>query len=76
MHMKDLASFIDKDSQVAVGQGKMPIREIFETLIKIKYPGWVNLEYEIHGDDPMPGVTESFTYMRGVLAGMGSSTRG
>jgi sugar phosphate isomerase/epimerase len=73
MHMKDLASFTDKESQVAVGEGKMPIRQIFETLVKIKYPGWVDLEYEIHGDDPMPGVTESFAYMRGVLSGMGYS---
>jgi len=75
MHIKDLASFTDKESQVAVGQGKMPIRAIFEALVKIKYQGWVDLEYEIHGDDPMPGVTESFAYMRGVLAGMGYRTR-
>jgi hypothetical protein len=27
--------------------------------------------YEIYADDPMPGVTSSFAYMRGVLAGMG-----
>jgi sugar phosphate isomerase/epimerase len=74
MHIKDLANFTDKDSQVAVGEGKMPIRGIFEALAKIKYPGWVDLEYEIHGDDPMPGVTESFAYMRGVLMGMGYST--
>ncbi len=71
MHMKDLSSFTSKESQVAVGQGKMPVRQIFEALIAIKYPGWVDLEYEIHADDPMPGVTESFTYMRGVLSGMG-----
>ena len=71
MHIKDLASFTDKESQVAVGQGKMPIRAIFETLPKIKYAGFVDLEYEIHGDDPMPGVMESFAYMRGVLSGMG-----
>ena len=49
----------------------MPIREIFGALIKMNYAGWVDLEYEIHGDDPMPGVTESYAYMRGVLAGMG-----
>ncbi len=71
MHIKDLASFTEKESQVAVGEGKMPIRGIFEALIRIKYPGWVDLEYEIHPDDPMPGVIESFAYMRGVLAGMG-----
>jgi sugar phosphate isomerase/epimerase len=75
MHMKDLTSFTDKDSQVAVGQGIMPVREIFEALIKLKYPGWVDLEYEVHGDDPMPGVTESYAYMRGVLAGMGFNPR-
>jgi len=31
----------------------------------------VDLEYEIHGDDPMPGVIESIAYQRGVLDGMG-----
>lgn len=71
MHIKDLASFTDKESQVAVGEGKMPIRQIFEALVKINYPGFVDLEYEIHADDPMPGVIESFSYMRGVLSGMG-----
>ena len=73
VHMKDLTSFTDKDSQVAVGDGKMPVRQIFEALAKIKYPGWVDLEYEVHADDPMQGVIASFSYMRGVLAGMGYS---
>jgi sugar phosphate isomerase/epimerase len=75
MHIKDLASFTDKESQVDVGRGKMPVRGIFEALTKIKYPGWVDLEYEINGDAPMPGVIESFAYMRGVLAGMGYAPR-
>jgi sugar phosphate isomerase/epimerase len=71
MHAKDLTDFHNKESQVAVGKGKMPIREIFEALIKTIYKGFVDLEYEVHGDDPMPGVTESIAYMRGVLSGMG-----
>ena len=71
MHAKDLTDFNNKDSQVAVGRGIMPFREIFEALIKTNYKGFVDLEYEIHGDDPMPGVIESFAYMRGVLDGMG-----
>src|SRR5271156_3605155 len=74
MHMKDLTSFDSKESQVAVGDGKMPVRQIFETLIATKYKGFVDLEYEVHADDPMPGVMSSFAYMRGVLAGMGYST--
>jgi sugar phosphate isomerase/epimerase len=76
VHMKDLSNMTAKESQVAVGEGKLPIREIFEALIAIKYPGWVDLEYEIHGEDPMPGVTESFAYMRGVLTGMGYAANG
>jgi len=71
MHMKDLTDFSSKESQVAVGEGNMPIREIFQSLIAIRYDGWVDLEYEVHENDPMPGVVESFAYMRGVLAGMG-----
>jgi sugar phosphate isomerase/epimerase len=71
MHAKDLTDFNNKDSQVAVGKGKLPFREIFEALIKTSYKGFVDLEYEVHGDDPMPGVIESFAYMRGVLDGMG-----
>ena len=70
VHMKDLTDFTDKESQVAVGAGKMPVREIFKALKAIGYQGWVDLEYEVHGDDPLPGVTESLAYMRGVLAGM------
>jgi sugar phosphate isomerase/epimerase len=75
VHMKDLMNFESKESQVAVGEGILPVREIFEALIAAKYKGFVDLEYEIHGDDPMPGVTESFAYMRGVLAGMGFESR-
>lgn len=71
VHMKDLANFHDKESQVAVGEGMMPVRGIFAALIAINYPGFVDLEYEIEPDNPLPGVSRSFAYMRGVLAGMG-----
>lgn len=68
LHMKDLANFQDKESQVAVGEGKMPVRKMFEAVIATKYTGFVDLEYEIHPDDPMPGVISSFAYMRKILA--------
>ena len=71
VHMKDLADMKVKESQVAVGDGKMPVRGIFEALHAIGYKGYVDLEYEIHADDPLPGMIKSFAYMRGVLAGMG-----
>ncbi len=71
MHMKDLAQPNVKESQVAVGAGIMPVRQIFQTLIDMHYDGHVDLEYEIHADDPMPGAIESIAYERGVLDGMG-----
>ena len=70
VHMKDLTNFQSKESQVAVGEGSMPVKKIFEALRAIKYKGFVDLEYEVHPDDPMPGVIASFAYMRGVLSGM------
>jgi sugar phosphate isomerase/epimerase len=70
VHIKDLADMAVKESQVAVGDGRMPIRGIFEALNAIGYKGNVDLEYEIHEDDPLPGMIKSFAYMRGVLAGM------
>ena len=70
LHVKDLTDVSSKESQVAVGAGILPFPQIFAALNEIHYKGFVDLEYEVHGDDPMPGVTESFAYMRGVLAGM------
>jgi sugar phosphate isomerase/epimerase len=74
VHMKDLANFQSKDSQVAVGVGIMPVRRMFEALAAVRYKGFVDLEYEIHPDDPMPGVLGSFAYMRGVLEGLGHAS--
>ena len=71
MHVKDLTQADARESQVAIGRGILPFKAIFQTLIDMKYQGNIDLEYEIHGDDPMPGVIECFAYMRGVLDGMG-----
>jgi sugar phosphate isomerase/epimerase len=54
VHMKDLTNFQSRQSQVAVGDGIMPIRSIFEALIKTKYKGFFDLEYEVHGTIPCP----------------------
>jgi sugar phosphate isomerase/epimerase len=72
MHVKDLTNFTDKNSQVAVGDGIMPFPAIFRELQKMNYKGGVMLEYEVEADNPMPGMMKSFSYMRGVLAGLNS----
>ncbi len=70
MHAKDLRDLKVKESQCIVGEGVMPIAAIFQQLQAMHYAGYVNLEYEIDADDPLPGMKQSFAYMRGVLAGL------
>ena len=68
--MKDLRDLNDRGSQCIVGEGAIPIPALFKQLTKMDYPGYVNLEYEIDANNPLPGMLQSFAYMRGVLDGM------
>jgi sugar phosphate isomerase/epimerase len=74
MHFKDLKDphnpdwKVGRDSQVNVGDGVLPIKEIFQALIKQKYQGYCSLEYEINAKDPLAGMKRSFDYMRKVIA--------
>ena len=43
---------------------------IGEALVDVKFSYHLALEYEAKGDDPMPGMIESYAYMRGVLAAL------
>jgi sugar phosphate isomerase/epimerase len=70
VHVKDLADSMKKESQCDVGDGSLPIVALFKQLKKMNYKGCVNLEYEINVGNPLPGMQRSFSYMRGVLAGL------
>lgn len=48
----------------------MPIVAIFKELKRMNYQGAVMLEYEIEEENPIAGMQRSFSYMRGVLAGL------
>jgi sugar phosphate isomerase/epimerase len=77
MHVKDLVDFTGKSGanfgQCDVGDGQMPFPGIFKQLKKMGYKGCVNLEYEINAKDPLPGMQRSYSYMRGVLAGLAAA---
>jgi sugar phosphate isomerase/epimerase len=75
MHAKDLRDLTAKGSQCIVGEGAIPIAAIFQQLQAIGYNGYVNLEYEIDDDGPLPGMKQSFAYMRGALAGLSAARR-
>ena len=70
LHIKDLANSKERDSQCDVGEGVLPIVEIFRQLRKMHYTGGVMLEYEIHENDPLFGMQKSLAFMRGVRAGL------
>jgi len=72
IHIKDMRDLTNEATQVPVGDGRIPVVEIFRELRKTNYRAGVMLEYEIDENNPLPGMMKSFAYMRGVLAGMQS----
>jgi sugar phosphate isomerase/epimerase len=67
-HIKDVSEPTANGHPVEVGRGIIDIVAVLKTLLKLKYSHHVGLEYEVNLDNPMPGILESVTYMRGVLA--------
>jgi sugar phosphate isomerase/epimerase len=67
-HMKDVTAATPQGKATEVGKGVIDIVGVLKALVNIKWPYHVALEYEVKSDNPLPGVTESFAYMRGVLA--------
>ncbi len=72
VHLKDsLASTGDKvDRAAGLGYGRIDIRGIMAALIQVRFPFQVGLEDESPAADPVPGVAQSYGYMRGVLAAL------
>jgi sugar phosphate isomerase/epimerase len=70
LHIKDIAVASGKSQPVELGRGVLDIPEILKSLLKIKYPYLVGLEYEKDMKDPLAGVAESIGYIKGVLVGM------
>jgi inosose dehydratase len=72
VHLKDsLASTGDKVDQPAeLGYGRLDIRGIMAALIQARFAFQVGLEDEVVSKDPVPGVAQSYGYMRGTLAAL------
>ena len=66
MHFKDVRSHI-YNYGVQVGTGLIPEIPILKALLAIGFKGDVELEYEAQADHPIPGMMESFGFMRGAL---------
>jgi len=67
-HIKDVTMATPKGEPIELGKGVIDLTALMKVLLKIKFSGHLALEHEIHPDDPMPGMIESFAYLRGILA--------
>jgi inosose dehydratase len=69
-HIKDVSERTPKGQTIPVGRGVIDIPKVLKALIDIKFTEHVALEYESDADNPIPGMRESFGYIRGVLAAL------
>lgn len=67
VHFKDLESGDVKAKGVPCGTGVLPLVPLLRELVRSKYAGEVQLEYEVDAKDPLPGSAESLGFIRGVL---------
>lgn len=67
MHMKDTDKAQAEGKPVEIGRGVIDIPSVVKMLKKINYQGYVALEYEKDGDDPVPGLAESVGYVKGII---------
>ncbi len=70
IHIKDVTK-AEKDGKTCIiGRGVIDFPSFLKAVIKLDYKGTLSLEYEAEGDDPQPGMMESFGYVKGILATM------
>ena len=68
IHIKDVTDASEQGHTCIIGRGVIDIVFFLKTIIDMNYTGTLALEYEADENDPLPGMMESFGYVRGVLA--------
>ncbi|HEX2973494.1 MAG TPA: sugar phosphate isomerase/epimerase, partial [Tepidisphaeraceae bacterium] len=68
VHVKDISKADPKAGCIEGGRGVIDFKAVFQALLKIQYAGLIGIEYEKDGNDPLPGLSETIGYMKGVLA--------
>lgn len=68
IHIKDVTK-ADKDGTTCIiGRGVINFPSFLRAVIDLGYQGTLALEYEADAKDPLPGMMESFGYVKGILA--------
>ena len=69
-HLKDIDSTAPDGKTVEAGRGVLDLKAILRALLDIRYAHLASFEYEKDENDPLPGLSESVGYCKGLLAGM------
>ena len=70
-HLKDVTGATAKAGPTELGKGVIDLVGVLKALLKVKFSYHLALEYEAREADPMPGMLESYGYLRGALAAIG-----
>jgi inosose dehydratase len=70
VHIKDVTKAAKDGKTCIIGRGVINFPSFLNAIVKKGYSGSLALEYEAEGDDPLPGMMESFGYIKGILATM------
>jgi L-ribulose-5-phosphate 3-epimerase UlaE len=67
IHIKDINAAAKDGKAIEMGRGVINIKEVIQSLRKIKYAGYCSIEFEKDMTDPLPGIAESIGYFKGVM---------
>jgi sugar phosphate isomerase/epimerase len=70
IHIKDVTAASADGKTCIIGRGVINFPSFMKSVVKMGYKGALSLEYEAEGKDPLPGMMESFGFVKGVLAMM------
>ena len=67
IHIKDVTKASADGKTCIIGHGIIDFPSFLKALDDLGYSGTLALEYEVDGNDPLPGMMESFGYVRGIM---------
>lgn len=70
VHIKDVTAASAEGKTCIIGRGVINFSSFMKSVVQLGYKGALSLEYEAEGKDPLPGMMESFGYVKGVLSMM------
>jgi inosose dehydratase len=67
IHLKDIDAAGAKGTTVEMGRGRIDHLPLLREIARSAYHGFLTFEYEKDGDNPVPGLSESVGYFRGLM---------